>query len=600
MKWIPMLVILLLSFSVMIGQESSSHEINIKDQIPKFTLSINGGYDVPFYKNSYTYQSVVPSYKAGFSTNYFFNNIGVGLDYDYIINESRSSLNDIIYYDTLLVNGVSKFDHSQSVTRHFVGIGPSYRLAFGKLSILAYGRGGYSFLSGGEIVTSSGQPGVPTATDYHVLFAGIDSRSWAVKGGMNVGFDLTPKLSLDLEAYYMRHFATHLDSEFNLLNNNIGIYYGHSDFVDVSGESALTGASAHIVPVDENVEVSSPCNDYASVGVTLGITYRLGVSSAKPKEVVKKSEICTDCLCPNDGHKVLITVRDELSQKVIPDADILIKNSNGAIVATGTTNSYGVVDLGELRHDNYRVEGMVYGISTSVSNIDESEFGPAVIIRKEVRYNDLRFILKGTVMNRNTRALEPSVLVNLTNNSNRSVDQTTSDNRGGFAFRLDKNTSYSIVGVKENRLSDVARASTVGLNRSTTLFVDLELGIENFDCGRGFALNIKYEFDSAELLPESRGDLDRLVRYLQGNNRAKVELSSHTDSRGPSEYNQDLSQRRAQSAVDYIKSKGIASNKIIARGYGETQLTNRCIDGVRCSEAEHQTNRRTEAKLLCN
>ncbi len=600
MKKLTIALVLTCFVSIAFTQSDIANNSISNTSLPKISLSLNAGYDVPLYRNSYTYQSVTPSYKAGFSANYFFKNLGIGLDYDYINNGSASTLNDVIYYDSLLVNGVSKTDQNQDVIRHFIGIGPSYRLGLGRLSVLAYGRGGYSLLSGGEVVTSSSQPGVPTATDYHVVFAGIDSRSLAAKGGLTLGFNLSPKLSLDIGAYYMRHFSTHLDSEFDFLSNSdIGIYYGHSDFIDVSGESALSGESAHIVSIVE--DEPSPCNDYASVGVTLGLTYHLGFSSNKPKdEVVEPVEICEDCNCPNDGHKVLITVRDELSQKIIPGADILVKNSNGGIVATGTTNSYGVVDLGELPHDTYEVEGNVYGVKTTVATIDNLEFTPGVILRKELLYTDLRFILKGKVVNRNTRALEPGVLVNLTKNSNRAVEQTTSDSRGGFAFRLEKSTSYSLVGVKQNRLSDVARVSTVGLNRSTTLFVDLELGIENFDCGQGFVLDIKYEFDSAELLPESRIDLDRLVRYLQGDHRAKVELSSHTDSRGPDEYNQDLSQRRAQSAVDYIKSRGIANNKIIARGYGETQLKNRCADGVSCSEAEHRVNRRTEAKLLCN
>ena len=76
-----------------------------------------------------------------------------------------------------------------------------------------------------------------------------------------------------------------------------------------------------------------------------------------------------------------------------------------------------------------------------------------------------------------------------------------------------------------------------------------------------------------------------------------VELSSHTDSRASAEYNETLSQKRAQAAVDYIIARGIASNRITAQGYGESQLVNNCSDDVKCSEAEHQKNRRTEFKV---
>ena len=78
----------------------------------------------------------------------------------------------------------------------------------------------------------------------------------------------------------------------------------------------------------------------------------------------------------------------------------------------------------------------------------------------------------------------------------------------------------------------------------------------------------------------------------------KIELSSHTDSRAPDDYNMALSQRRAASAVAYLVSKGITKNRMIAKGYGETRLVNKCANGVPCSEAEHQLNRRTEVKIL--
>ena len=80
---------------------------------------------------------------------------------------------------------------------------------------------------------------------------------------------------------------------------------------------------------------------------------------------------------------------------------------------------------------------------------------------------------------------------------------------------------------------------------------------------------------------------------------AKVELSSHTDSRGKASYNLQLSERRAKSAADYIIAQGIAASRVIGRGYGETKLLNKCADGVRCADTEHQLNRRTEFKVVC-
>lgn len=77
-----------------------------------------------------------------------------------------------------------------------------------------------------------------------------------------------------------------------------------------------------------------------------------------------------------------------------------------------------------------------------------------------------------------------------------------------------------------------------------------------------------------------------------------IELSSHTDSRADDKYNDNLSQKRADAAVNYIVSHGVASSRISAKGYGERQLINRCANGVECTEAEHQQNRRTEFKVV--
>jgi outer membrane protein OmpA-like peptidoglycan-associated protein len=78
----------------------------------------------------------------------------------------------------------------------------------------------------------------------------------------------------------------------------------------------------------------------------------------------------------------------------------------------------------------------------------------------------------------------------------------------------------------------------------------------------------------------------------------KVELGSHTDARGSDSYNETLSQKRSDSAVNYIIQNGIAKERIIAKGYGETQLVNYCKNGVECTDEVHRQNRRTEFKIL--
>ena len=110
--------------------------------------------------------------------------------------------------------------------------------------------------------------------------------------------------------------------------------------------------------------------------------------------------------------------------------------------------------------------------------------------------------------------------------------------------------------------------------------------------------NIYFDFDKASIRKESYEILDNIVSYLNYNPNIKVELSSHTDSRGSDSYNMRLSQKRANSTVKYLVEKGIDPNRLKGVGYGETKLQNKCKNRVKCSDEEHEFNRRVEMKVL--
>jgi len=92
--------------------------------------------------------------------------------------------------------------------------------------------------------------------------------------------------------------------------------------------------------------------------------------------------------------------------------------------------------------------------------------------------------------------------------------------------------------------------------------------------------------------------LDKIATILSENDALEIEVSSYTDSRGSSAYNIQLSNRRAKSTVDYLVSQGIDRNRIKSKGYGESRMINKCVNGVECSEEAHAKNRRTEFVIL--
>ncbi|MBD8489823.1 OmpA family protein [Echinicola sp. CAU 1574] len=125
---------------------------------------------------------------------------------------------------------------------------------------------------------------------------------------------------------------------------------------------------------------------------------------------------------------------------------------------------------------------------------------------------------------------------------------------------------------------------------------------EEVDCelvGNINLLPILYELNSARLTPESEDIIDEhLLALMEDSPALRIEIMSHTDSRGSDDYNMSLSQQRAQSVVNYLVNKGISRNRLVAKGYGETRLINKCANGVDCPESMHHENRRTEFRII--
>lgn len=130
---------------------------------------------------------------------------------------------------------------------------------------------------------------------------------------------------------------------------------------------------------------------------------------------------------------------------------------------------------------------------------------------------------------------------------------------------------------------------------------DTQLKIKNFGQSSQKELlvieNIYYDVNSAEIKPESFVKLDKIIAAMQENKSLKLLITSHTDSKGEDAYNMTLSEKRAQNVMNYFVEKGIEKFRLNAKGMGETQIINRCKNGVECSELEMQLNRRTEFKF---
>ncbi|SDD06125.1 OmpA family protein [Pedobacter soli] len=208
----------------------------------------------------------------------------------------------------------------------------------------------------------------------------------------------------------------------------------------------------------------------------------------------------------------------------------------------------------------------------------------------------LAFKLEGRVLDKESGQPIAGALVTLAKVNGGSL-KTESDENGTYRFDLAKESEYNVSAEKTGYRVDAENLATIGLTTSAVLKEDLHLEAVVIDKAIRIE-NIYYDFDKWNIRADAAVELDKLVKIMADNPTIWIELGSHTDSRGKDKYNLDLSQKRAESAVQYIISKGINKNRITAKGYGETQLLNKCANGVNCTEEEHQLNRRTEFKIV--
>jgi peptidoglycan-associated lipoprotein len=187
------------------------------------------------------------------------------------------------------------------------------------------------------------------------------------------------------------------------------------------------------------------------------------------------------------------------------------------------------------------------------------------------------------------------------------VDARTNSAGNDFPFALQPEKSYMAIATREGYQSDTLTFNTVGVRRSVKVDKKFTLRMDRKEpdsivvtINEPIRLNsIYYDFNDDKILPDAEPDLQYLTDIMKQYPDIKIELSSHTDARGNDDYNQKLSQRRAESARRWLVERGgINADRIAPVGYGEKQLLNQCQNGVECTEDEHRFNRRTEFKII--
>ncbi len=227
----------------------------------------------------------------------------------------------------------------------------------------------------------------------------------------------------------------------------------------------------------------------------------------------------------------------------------------------------------------------------------------------------VNYYLTGVTLTRDEDGQEqilPNTTVKLYGANDELLNEGLTGREGKFRFRVYPEEDYVVMGEKPDYFTSRALFSTKGKSVPkeklkklvTNKIFSTKIILDKIVLNKSIVLeNIYYDLDKWNIRPDAAKELDKLVTILKDNPEIKIELSSHTDSRASADYNLELSKKRAQAAVDYIVSHGIDPGRIIAKGYGESQLliSDEEIAKMKTEEEKeraHQKNRRTEFKVL--
>ncbi|MDA6070394.1 OmpA family protein [Flavobacterium sp. AC] len=208
-------------------------------------------------------------------------------------------------------------------------------------------------------------------------------------------------------------------------------------------------------------------------------------------------------------------------------------------------------------------------------------------------------VLKGTVVDFETKKILENAKVILLDGQFKTIAEVVTGLDGSYKFNVECNKSYHVRGVKQEYETREIPVRIEGKSGETNLELQLEKRIKPIEIGTDLAktLNIPiiyFDLDKSFIRKDSAFELEKILVVMTQFPKMKIDVRSYTDSRQTAKYNLALSQRRAKSTIHWLIKKGIAPSRLTGKGYGENHLVNKCSDGVPCSEAEHQLNRRSE------
>lgn len=211
--------------------------------------------------------------------------------------------------------------------------------------------------------------------------------------------------------------------------------------------------------------------------------------------------------------------------------------------------------------------------------------------------------LSGIVTDLETSEILANTKVTLFDDKFTLIKEVQSDEKGLYEFEVECEMSYYVRGEKEGYVTKEQKISIPKTTGKTDLPIQLEKKVKAVtvgdDLAKAFGIKMIYfDFDKSFIRQDAAYELEKILDVMKNYPKMKIDVRSHTDSRGTFEYNDALSGRRANSTMEWLIKNGVDASRLTGKGYGENELVNKCSDNVECTEAEHQENRRSQFIIM--
>ncbi len=289
-----------------------------------------------------------------------------------------------------------------------------------------------------------------------------------------------------------------------------------------------------------------------------------------------------------------IFVYDAKTGVPLENADVRILR-NGANQELRMTSNEDRTDLCVDANTEYEFRAIKEGFALNSVRFSTLTQSPKPVLNVSIYLErSENTLVKGVVKTEVNQQPASGVKVTLRNEKDKSEQTVTTGPDGGYEFNVKPGAPYTLTAQKDSYATKKTQYAKT--KKSTKVLTD-SLGL--YGVGDVFQLkNIYYDLNKFFIRADAARELDRVLSILKEYPQMRIELRSHTDARATDLYNVRLSESRARAAYDYLIARGVQPSRIVARGYGETEIVNGCVDGVNCSENEHQQNRRTEFKIV--